>query len=109
MEFGSSSILSDVLSFTNAAGDLSGALVGDRMIFYSLQGEGNGDLADTGFPNISISTDVATEDANGNFIWTPVPNTYNGLSPETPEPASMMLFGSGLAGLAFAIRKRRAS
>ena len=109
LEFGGSE-LSDVLSFTNASGDLSGNQVGDRMIFYSLLGDDNGgDLADTGFPSIQITSDVATEDINGNFTWSPSPNTYNGISPEIPEPASLMLFGSGLLGLATAIRKRRAS
>src|SRR5258708_3867610 len=49
LENGSNTELSDVLSFTNAAGDLSGNVVGDRMIFYSLLGEGK-DLAETSFP-----------------------------------------------------------
>lgn len=105
LEFGSLTQLSDVLSFTNVDGVLSGAQVGDRMIFYSLAG--GTDLADTGFPSIAISFDVATEDVNGNFTWSPFPNTYNGLSPEaTPEPAPLTLLGAGIAGLFFAKRKR---
>src|ERR1017187_3347122 len=44
------SALSDVLRFTDVNGDLTG-LTADRLIFYSSDGPGGPDLADTGLPS----------------------------------------------------------
>lgn len=101
-EFGTN-VLSDVLTFTNANGDLSGAQDGDLMIFYSELG--GGELADSGFPD-KVFTIFATEDANGSFTYN-VGNIYVGESPEgVPEPVTLSLFGAGLLGAA-SLRRRR--
>ena len=101
-EFGTG-LLSDVLTFTNANGDVSGAFDGDRMIFYSELG--GSDLADTGFPDREFGI-FTFEDANGNFTYN-VGNVYHGISPEgVPEPVTLSIFGAGLAGAA-ALRRRR--
>jgi hypothetical protein len=120
---------SDWLRFTDASGDIAGNDAGEgvRMIFYSLAGPGETDLADVPFPaNIGSqnSIDGPTEtvsDGIGTFDYRPadVPypqdNEYIGISDEaappveTPEPASMALLatGAGAAAMGMAARRRR--
>ena len=103
-DFGTNT-LSDVLTFTNANGDTSGAFDGNLMIFYSELG--GSDLADTGFPDQAFTIFV-TENADGSFTYSPFPNVYVGSSPEgVPEPLTLSLFGAGLVGAA-ALRRRKA-
>ncbi len=71
--------ISDILVFTNAAGNLFGA-TGDRMIFLSQPGQG--DLADTGFGTINPFNDPAGDDegtveVNGVIDWLPDGQHYN--------------------------------
>jgi len=75
-------VLSDVLRFTDANGDLTGE-VANLMIFYS--DIGGGSLADTGFPATLVPNDMGgiDENADGSFQWAPGGtgnNIYNGLS-----------------------------
>jgi len=114
--------LSDVLRFTNAAGNVNGALVGNLMLFYSDAAEPDapGAPADTfGIPTTLfprdgggiLQTPVGNEAANG-FTWTPNgpnDNIYVGFSDGTiPEPSSIILFGLGILGpLGYAWHRRR--
>lgn len=105
-------ILSDVLRFTNAAGDSDGRLNGDRMIVYSdlTQGEppDPGILADTGIPGTLFPRDgggvveVGPEGNNG-VTYTPgsaADNIYIFVSDGSiaPEPSSVVLLGVGTLG-----------
>jgi len=101
--------ISDLLRFTNAANDLSGAVVGTMMIFYSLKD--GGDLADTGLPlkfELNEGGAPAIENAAGSFVWDVVPpglnNVYYGESP-VPIPSALLLFAPALGGLV-ALRRR---
>jgi hypothetical protein len=73
--------ISDVMRFTDAAGDLTGSTA-DRMYFYSGD-SGGGELADSGLPNSFLVTqgESVNENAIGSFTWSPAPNTYVGQSP----------------------------
>ena len=100
-------ILSDVICFTDAAGDLNGVSEADRMIFYS--GDHLGSLADTGIPATLFPTDGGgtVENSNGSFEWDPAGaanNVYIGLS-DVPEPGALSLLAAGLSAL-FVFRKR---
>ena len=99
--------LSDILSFTNSDGTLTGASA-TLMIFYSELG--GPALADTGFPLTGLSANYivgTSENANGTFDWEPGGNSYFGTSPEgVPEPITLSLFGAGLVGAA-ALRRRK--
>jgi hypothetical protein len=93
--------LGDALRFTNAAGDLSGGLVGDRMIFYSLSG--GPDLADTGLPATFFNPGNAIENVGGTFTYAPGgagDNIYNGTSDGSlAVPSAVPAPASALAGL----------
>jgi hypothetical protein len=104
--------LSDVLRFTDANGDLTG-LTADRLIFYSADGPGGPNLADSGLPSVLFANDGGfgpTEDASGNFTWAPggpTDNIFNGISgvSAVPEPGTLGLLTLS-AGIWAAIRRR---
>ena len=114
--------ISDWLRFTDAAGIISGIATGagPRMIFYSEfeLGELHADLADTGFPtdlgtgNVLHLTEVGAEGSNGfdyrpAGVAYPINNEYIGISDKVPEPASLVLLGSGLVALGLTVFRRR--
>jgi hypothetical protein len=110
--------LSDMIRFTNAAGQISGGVVADRMIFYSDNSDGVDSVADTGFPSNAFtettSGPVIEQGSEGNnfFVFTAGPNVYTGTSDvpaPVPEPASLALLGAGLAGMALLRRRHRAA
>jgi len=95
-------ILSDVICFTDAAGNIDGSQVADRMIFYSA--DHLGAPADTGIPANLMPNDGGGvgENPDGSFQWAPLGagnNVYIGLS-DVPEPSSfgLMILG-GLLGI----------
>ena len=116
---------SDVLRFTDSTGILSGvtAAATTIMIYYSdlpEPGSPAADLADTGFPiNLTAGTIVTgpTEvgpEGNNGFTYLPgaaypANNAYVGISDAVavPEPASLVLLGSALAGFGLARRRQR--
>jgi hypothetical protein len=118
---------SEWLRFTNGSGDLSGARVADRMIFYSDKTAGEpaepNDIADQTFPtNLGSgpSQGITSENATtGAFRWAPgeqqtpqtVDNIYLGQSDTdvaVPEPATITLLCLGIAGMGgYGWRKRK--
>jgi hypothetical protein len=106
-EDSSGTVLSDVLRFTDAAGDLSGQNA-TLMIFYSLPDEGPPALADTGIPTALVPIDGGgTFEVGDNFQWAPGgvwDNVYNGIS-NIPEPGAPALLALG--GLVWLWGRRR--
>ena len=100
-------VLSDLLRFENGV-TLPGGQV-DTVMFYFSQA-GGPSLADTGFPSV-----INPNDGGGlfewqvggvsGFDWYPGGNVYHGIS-DTPEPGTLLMFGSGIAGLAAMLRRK---
>ncbi|HXS98916.1 MAG TPA: PEP-CTERM sorting domain-containing protein [Candidatus Limnocylindrales bacterium] len=115
---GVSAVLSDIVRF-NPAGTAPGYPA--SAVFYSDINDGADAIADTGFPtalyaNTSTMLEVGPEGANG-VLYTPTAGqpgfvsgfsvSYNVISDDTPEPASIGLVGLAVAGLVEAYRRRR--
>ena len=105
-----------ILTEGGVMGDLLRFNSNGTLVFYSLPGEGT--LADIGFPT-AFQTNLVSfaEGLDGTFFYTPsagqpgfvagaaVPVSYRFISDSVPEPTTIFLFGTGLAGVI--ARKRR--
>ena len=111
--------VSDVVSATNAAGNLGAAFVGNELVFYSDPNEGDAKLdnADSGLPpantysaNHVTVAEVGPENQNGFDYSASSPlagtNTLHVIS-DTPEPSSIVLAGLGALCLVGYARRRR--
>jgi hypothetical protein len=106
-------VLSDVIRFTDASGNLTGGTA-DRMIYYSdvddLATE-MGALADTGFPSnvdlSAISVDETGPEGANRFTYG-FPDVYNGISDRAvPEPSSAIMLVSSMFPFALAFLRGR--
>jgi hypothetical protein len=104
-EDANATILSDLMRFENIGPN------GNGVMFY-FSDPGDKDLADiNGIPPLFNINDgggifelpFGNESVNG-FDWFPGGNVYHGIS-DTPEPGSIMLFGSGALGLSVLLRR----
>ncbi len=117
--FDAGNVLSDVIRF-NPAGTGGNPAYRPTLVFYSaIDPTTESTLADTGFPiafyaNTVNVLETALPGGTG-FSYTPLAGqpgyvagfdvTYNMVS-DVPEPSSLMLLGSGLAGFAGVIRRK---
>jgi hypothetical protein len=78
--------------FSNGSGTSGGLHIGETLTIYLQSNFGPGGLPGSTIPAIAVDTDYAS----GNVIGPTA----------VPEPGTMALLGSGMVGLAFALRRR---
>jgi hypothetical protein len=85
--------------------DLSFAIWG----IFSADARANGayDAASLAFDNTALGINYAPGQYANYVIWTPNPTSSSQefIAPQAPEPSALLLFGSGLLGLSFFVRR----